>query len=37
MNPDYVTWYGFARLQQDVLELREIDKAMRAVSEQVQP
>ena len=31
-NPDYVTWYGWAELQQDLTEIRALDKEMRAAA-----
>ncbi len=30
MNPDYATWYGFAKMKKDLVEIREKAKEMRA-------
>lgn len=30
MNPDYATWYGYAKLNKDLVEIREMATAMRA-------
>ncbi len=30
MNPDYATWYGFAKLKKDLVEIREMAERMRA-------
>jgi len=30
MNPDYVTWYGYAELKKDIVEIRHEAEAMRA-------
>jgi len=30
MNPDYATWYGFAKLKKDLVEIREMAARMRA-------
>ncbi len=30
MNPDYATWYGYAKMKQDLAELKELDAEMRA-------
>lgn len=30
MNPDYATWYGYAKLNKDLVEIREMAAAMRA-------
>ena len=30
MNPDYATWYGFAKLKKDLVEIREMATRMRA-------
>jgi hypothetical protein len=32
MNPDYVTWYGYAELKKDIVEIRHAAEAMRAVA-----
>jgi len=29
-NPDYATWYGYAKMKKDLVEIREIDRLMRA-------
>lgn len=29
-NPDYSTWYGYAKLKKDLVEIRELDATMRA-------
>jgi hypothetical protein len=29
MNPDYVTWYGYAELKKDIVEIRLEAEAMR--------
>ena len=29
-NPDYTTWYGYAKMKKDLAEIREIDRMMRA-------
>jgi len=31
MNPDYVTWYGYAEMKKDIVEIRHAAAAMRAV------
>jgi hypothetical protein len=31
INPDYTTWYGYAKMKQDLAEIREIALDMRAV------
>ncbi len=31
-NPDYTTWYGYAKMRKDLVEIREIAKHMRADS-----
>jgi len=30
MNPDYATWYGFAKMNKDLVEIKELAKKMRA-------
>jgi hypothetical protein len=30
-NPDYATWYGYAKMKKDLVEIRELDHQMRAV------
>ena len=30
MNPDYATWYGYAKLKKDLVEIRELAGHMRA-------
>ena len=30
MNPDYATWYGYAKMQKDLVEIRELAGDMRA-------
>ncbi len=30
MNPDYATWYGFAKMKKDLVEIRELAADMRA-------
>jgi len=30
MNPDYSTWYGYAKMRKDLAEIREIAAEMRA-------
>ena len=30
MNYDYSTWYGYAKMKQDLLEIKELEKTMRA-------
>ena len=30
MNPDYATWYGYAKMKKDVVEIRELAGHMRA-------
>ena len=30
INPDYATWYGYAKMKKDLVEIRELDHAMRA-------
>jgi cytochrome c553 len=32
MNPDYVTWYGYAELKKDIVEIRHAAEAMRAAA-----
>ena len=34
INPDYTTWYGYAKMQKDLAEIRELDKEMRARHEE---
>ena len=29
MNPDYATWYGYAKLKKDLVEIRELAEALR--------
>ncbi len=33
MNPDYATWYGYAKLKKDVVEIRELASHMRSEHE----
>ncbi len=33
MNPDYATWYGFAKLKKDLVEIRELAAHMRGAHE----
>lgn len=35
INYDYSTWYGYAKLKKDLVEIRELDKKMRAAHEKV--
>jgi len=28
-NPDYATWYGYAKMKKDLVEIRELDGQMR--------
>ena len=30
MNPDYATWYGYAKMKKDLAEIKEIDAELRA-------
>ena len=30
MNPDFTTWYGYAKLKKDLVEIKELNKKMRA-------
>jgi hydroxylamine dehydrogenase len=30
INPDYTTWYGYAKMKKDLAEIREIDRMMRS-------
>jgi hypothetical protein len=30
MNPDYVTWYGYAELKKDIIDIKAEAAAMRA-------
>lgn len=30
MNPDYATWYGYAKMVKDVVEIKELAQEMRA-------
>jgi hypothetical protein len=30
MNPDYSTWYGYAKLKKDLTEIKELAAGMRA-------
>lgn len=30
MNPDYTTWYGYAKMKKDLAEIKELDHEMRA-------
>ncbi len=30
MNPDYATWYGYAKMKKDLAEIKELDREMRA-------
>ena len=30
-NPDYATWYGYAKMKKDLVEIRELDHQMRAI------
>ena len=34
INPDYTTWYGYAKMKKDLAEIREIDREMRAGQEE---
>ena len=31
MNPDYATWYGYAKMKKDLVEIRELAKEMRVL------
>lgn len=31
MNPDYSTWYGYAKMVKDLVEIKELAKEMRAM------
>ena len=33
INPDYTTWYGYAKMKQDLVEIREIAQKMRGNGE----
>ena len=30
LNPDYTTWYGYAKMKKDITEMKELDHHMRA-------
>jgi hypothetical protein len=32
INPDYTTWYGYAKMKQALAEMKELDKQMRAAA-----
>lgn len=32
MNPDYATWYGFAKMKKDLVEIKELASEMRAAA-----
>ena len=36
MNPDYATWYGYAKMRKDLTEIREMAKHMRAAAKMAQ-
>ncbi len=36
MNPDYATWYGYAKMRKDLTEIRELAKHMRAAAKMAQ-
>ena len=29
MNPDYATWYGYAKMKKDLVEIKELAQQMR--------
>jgi len=31
INPDYTTWYGYAKMRQALAEIKELDGQMRAL------
>ncbi len=33
INPDYTTWYGYAKMKKDLVEIKELDHHMRAAFE----
>ena len=33
INPDYTTWYGYAKMKQALAQMKEINKQMRAAAD----